>query len=157
MGAWGWGRSVLHSCAPDPSVMQASAAPLDAPQTARVIENAEGQRTTPSIIAFTKEGERLVGIPAKRQVRARVPCCGCPSFRGHTGTGTSCMHTHTAAVDVAVDDGASAAQCMCPALPKTNLLLLLSFCCRMSCMAPAGGDQPHKHRVCNQALDWAHL
>lgn len=33
----------------------------------RVIENAEGARTTPSMIAFTKEGERLVGQPAKRQ------------------------------------------------------------------------------------------
>jgi len=36
-------------------------------KSARVIENAEGQRTTPSIVAFTKDGERLVGIPAKRQ------------------------------------------------------------------------------------------
>jgi len=36
-------------------------------QTSRVIENAEGARTTPSIIAFTKHGERLVGLPAKRQ------------------------------------------------------------------------------------------
>ncbi len=34
---------------------------------ARVIENAEGARTTPSMIAFTKDGERLVGQPAKRQ------------------------------------------------------------------------------------------
>ena len=33
----------------------------------RVIENAEGDRTTPSIIAFTKDGETLVGQPAKRQ------------------------------------------------------------------------------------------
>ena len=33
----------------------------------RVIENAEGVRTTPSMIAFTKDGERLVGQPAKRQ------------------------------------------------------------------------------------------
>lgn len=40
----------------------------------KVIENAEGQRTTPSVVAFTDKGERLVGLPAKRQVR--------------TGTGT---------------------------------------------------------------------
>jgi len=33
----------------------------------RVIENAEGARTTPSIVAFTDKGERLVGQPAKRQ------------------------------------------------------------------------------------------
>ena len=33
----------------------------------RVIENAEGDRTTPSIIAYTEEGETLVGQPAKRQ------------------------------------------------------------------------------------------
>lgn len=33
----------------------------------RVIENSEGGRTTPSVVAFTKEGERLVGLPAKRQ------------------------------------------------------------------------------------------
>jgi molecular chaperone DnaK len=32
-----------------------------------VIPNAEGQRTTPSVVAFTKKGERLVGAPAKRQ------------------------------------------------------------------------------------------
>ncbi|KZN39093.1 molecular chaperone DnaK [Pseudoalteromonas luteoviolacea] len=39
---------------------------LDGENT-RVIENAEGDRTTPSIIAFTEEGETLVGQPAKRQ------------------------------------------------------------------------------------------
>ena len=33
----------------------------------RVIENAEGGRTTPSMVAFTESGERLVGQPAKRQ------------------------------------------------------------------------------------------
>src|SRR6476469_6556711 len=34
---------------------------------AKVIENSEGARTTPSLVAFTKDGERLVGQPAKRQ------------------------------------------------------------------------------------------
>jgi molecular chaperone DnaK len=36
-------------------------------KTARVIENAEGARTTPSMVAFTQSGERLVGQAAKRQ------------------------------------------------------------------------------------------
>src|ERR671928_2004472 len=33
----------------------------------RVLENAEGMNVTPSIVAFTEDGERLVGLPAKRQ------------------------------------------------------------------------------------------
>ena len=33
----------------------------------KVVENAEGARTTPSIVAFTKDNERLIGQPAKRQ------------------------------------------------------------------------------------------
>ena len=36
-------------------------------KNAKVIENSEGDRTTPSVVAFTKDGEVLVGQPAKRQ------------------------------------------------------------------------------------------
>jgi molecular chaperone DnaK len=36
-------------------------------KTPKVIENAEGARTTPSVVAFTADGERIVGQPAKRQ------------------------------------------------------------------------------------------
>jgi molecular chaperone DnaK len=36
-------------------------------KTPKVVENAEGARTTPSMVAFTKDGERLIGQPAKRQ------------------------------------------------------------------------------------------
>src|SRR5436189_5204057 len=36
-------------------------------RNAKVIENAEGMRTTPSMVAFTDSGERLVGQAAKRQ------------------------------------------------------------------------------------------
>lgn len=36
-------------------------------KTPKVLENSEGARTTPSVVAFSKEGERLIGMPAKRQ------------------------------------------------------------------------------------------
>lgn len=47
----------------------------------RVIENSEGGRTTPSIVAFTKEGERLVGLPAKRQAVSIIVELFFPSLR----------------------------------------------------------------------------
>lgn len=36
-------------------------------KTAKVLENSEGARTTPSVVSFSKDNERLVGMPAKRQ------------------------------------------------------------------------------------------
>jgi molecular chaperone DnaK len=36
-------------------------------KTPKVLENAEGMRTTPSVIAFTADKSRIVGAPAKRQ------------------------------------------------------------------------------------------
>ena len=38
-----------------------------------VVANAEGARTTPSVVAFTKSGEILVGEPAKRQAVISFP------------------------------------------------------------------------------------
>ena len=39
---------------------------------ARVIENTEGARTTPSVVAFQDSGQRLVGVIAKRQATPRT-------------------------------------------------------------------------------------
>ena len=50
-----------------------------------VIPNAEGQRTTPSVVAFTKTGERLVGEPAKRQAITN-PDRTISSIKRHMGT-----------------------------------------------------------------------
>ena len=36
-------------------------------KTPKVLENSEGARTTPSVVAFTGDGERVVGMPARRQ------------------------------------------------------------------------------------------
>ena len=50
-----------------------------------VIPNAEGQRTTPSVVAFTKTGERLIGDPAKRQAITN-PDRTISSIKRHMGT-----------------------------------------------------------------------
>jgi molecular chaperone DnaK (HSP70) len=49
-----------------------------------VLENSEGKRTTPSIVAFTKSGERIVGEAAKRQAVAnsRNTVCSIKRFMG---------------------------------------------------------------------------
>ena len=41
-----------------------------------VIVNAEGKRTTPSIVSFGKDGERKIGEAAKRQAVTNPPCRG---------------------------------------------------------------------------------
>src|SRR3989344_5704257 len=54
--------------------------------TPRVLENAEGQRTTPSIVAQSKTGERLVGLLAKRQAvtNPKNTVFQIKRFMGHT-------------------------------------------------------------------------
>ncbi len=52
----------------------------------KILENAEGQRTTPSIVAISKTGERLVGLLAKRQAvtNPKNTVFGIKRFIGHT-------------------------------------------------------------------------
>ena len=52
----------------------------------RVLENAEGQRTTPSVVAIAKNGERLVGTTAKRQAvtNPKNTIYGIKRFMGHS-------------------------------------------------------------------------
>lgn len=50
-----------------------------------VIANAEGVRTTPSVVAFTKSGERLIGEPAKRQAVTNADKT-ISSIKRHMGT-----------------------------------------------------------------------
>ena len=54
----------------------------------RILENAEGQRTTPSIVAISKNGERLVGTLAKRQAvtNPKNTIYGIKRFMGHAFT-----------------------------------------------------------------------
>ena len=53
--------------------------------TPEVIANAEGERTTPSVVAFSKDGERLVGSVAMRQT-AMNPARTISSVKRHMGT-----------------------------------------------------------------------
>jgi hypothetical protein len=87
--------------------------------SARVIENQEGTRTTPSVVAFTADGEKLVGIPAKRQ----VPCAR-RTF-GHTHTHTP---THTLLPGAASDahTGIAPGPCDSPALTESGCALRLA-------------------------------
>ena len=55
-------------------------------QAPKVIENAEGARTTPSYVAFTDKGERLVGLPAKRQVGPASMACASSACAEHAST-----------------------------------------------------------------------
>ena len=56
-----------------------------------VIANTEGARTTPSVVAFTKTGERLVGEPAKRQAVTNADKT-ISSIKRHMGTDYQSNH-----------------------------------------------------------------
>ncbi|MGN1033879.1 MAG: Hsp70 family protein, partial [Intestinibacter sp.] len=51
----------------------------------QIIANTEGMRTTPSVVAFTKDGERIVGEPAKRQAVTNAERT-VSSIKTHMGT-----------------------------------------------------------------------
>lgn len=56
-----------HVLGIDLGTTNSAVAVMGSDQEPQIIENEEGKRTTPSIVAFSKEGETLVGFPAKRQ------------------------------------------------------------------------------------------
>ena len=82
-----------HPLPPAPSLRRArtafKVAVMDGDKP-KVIENNEGKRTTPSVVAFTDKGEKLVGMPARRQVRTRATCSHCAhqSAGGHRCSAT---------------------------------------------------------------------
>ena len=49
----------------------------------KVLENAEGARTTPSVVAFTEEKEKLIGQPAKRQAVTNPETVSYTHLRAH--------------------------------------------------------------------------
>ena len=63
-----------------------------------VIANTEGARTTPSVVAFTKTGERLVGEPAKRQWSGQSAAQCLRQENRYSGTREESMHMQNFAV-----------------------------------------------------------
>src|SRR5437762_10482959 len=74
----------------------------------QIIENAEGARTTPSIVAVSKTGERLVGLLAKRQAvtNPKNTIFGIKRFIGHTYADPA-VQKDKATVPYEVKEGAS--------------------------------------------------
>src|SRR3989344_2691919 len=76
----------------------------------KIIENAEGTRTTPSIVAISKTGERIVGLLAKRQAvtNPKSAVFGIKRFIGHTFE-EAAVQKDKAVVPYEVKKGATAA------------------------------------------------
>jgi len=109
-------------------------------KTPHVIENAEGMRTTPSIVAFTEGGERLVGQPAKRQAVQNADCTFFATKRliGRrfddplTQKDIKVSHTHASRYTGGggLESICCGIRCLCPlASLHTSTIFMLLTCC----------------------------
>lgn len=127
-------------------------------KTAKVIENAEGQRTTPSVVAFTEKGERLVGLPAKRQV-CDILDCDCTIINLPLLLLLLLRTGLWFGLERYPDDVAFGSAGLLASLLKGHAHLLSDVCvCVCVCVyISAGCYQQLQHCVCHQAPHRAHV